>query len=98
MKFALLGQIRPDLTGDNWPAGIEGLIAEEQELAAKYYADGLVERAWSMADRPGAVAIYNVTDRKELDRLLGQFPLFKAGYVETQIIELKSYDGFDADR
>ena len=98
VKFALIGQIRADLTGDRWPEKIEDLIKEEQTLAAKYYEDGYVERAWSMTDRPGAVAIYNVNDRQELESLLERFPLFQAGYVDAQIIELRSYDGFDADR
>lgn len=98
MKFLLIGQIRADILAKGWPDDFDDLINGEQELAAKYYAAGIVERAWSMADRPGAAAIYNASSRQELDQLLAEYPLFKADYVEAQIIELKSYDGFEADR
>lgn len=98
MKFLLVGQIRPDLIANGWPDDLDSLIKGEQALAAKYFADGIVERAWSMADKPGAAAIYNASSRQELDRLLAAYPLFQAGYVEAEIIPLKSYDGFEADQ
>ncbi len=97
MKFLLVGQIKAEVIAQGWPEDLDGLIAEEQVLAARYHADGIVEQAWSMAGQPGAVAIYNAADREELDRLLGEYPLFKADLVETQIIALESYAGFDAD-
>lgn len=97
MKFLLVGQIKPDVIADGWPEGLDRLIEGEQAMAARYFAEGIVERAWSMAGKPGAVAIYNAADRDELDRLLGEYPLFKANYVQTEIIELETYAGFDAD-
>lgn len=93
MKFLLVGQIRPDLIAEGWPEDLAGLIEEESKLAAEYHAAGIVERAWSMEDRPGAVAIYNASSRQELDELLGRYPLHKAGYVEVEITALKSYTG-----
>lgn len=97
MKFLLVGHIRPEIFANGWPEHLDGLIKGEQELAAKYRADGIIEQAWSMAEKPGAAAIYVAPSRQELDRLLAEYPLFKADYVDVQIIELLPYEGFSDD-
>lgn len=97
MQFMVIGELRPDLLGDNKPSDLDSLLEQEQVYGAKYVAEGIVSQVWSIAGVLGAVAIFEAQNRQEFDKLFAGLPLVQAGYVQARIIELEEYKGIPSE-
>ena len=94
MQFLALAKPRPDLFAKGPPAGFEEVLQEEQARARKAYAEGWLRQIWLRQSGRGAVAIVEAASLEEAEALFNDFPMYRAGYLESEIIPLAPYSGF----
>jgi uncharacterized protein YciI len=68
------------------PERLAARPAHRQRLVA-LHEDGRVRMAGPLADDSGAVIVYDVADRAELDRLLAEDPYFATPGVEVSRVD-----------
>jgi hypothetical protein len=61
---------------------IRPLLAEEVAHAWRLWKQGIVRENYSRVDQPGVVLVFEVENGAAAERLLADFPLSRAGYLE----------------
>ena len=73
-----------------WP--LAPLMVSEIEAVWRDYARGFIREIYERADQPGVVMICEANERSEVEAMLADLPLAKAGFLDTEVIELKPFD------
>jgi muconolactone delta-isomerase len=94
MQFLVLAKPRSDLFAKGAPADFQQLLQQEQARSRSAYAEGWLRQIWLRQTGNGAVAIVEAASLEEAEALLKDFPMYRAGYLETEIVPLAPYSGF----
>jgi hypothetical protein len=78
VKVIAYDRFKPGVTMDT----IRPLLAEEVAHAWRLWKRGIVRENYSRVDEPGVVLVFEVENADAAKRLLADFPLSKAGYLE----------------
>jgi hypothetical protein len=78
MKVIAYDHLRPGVTMDV----IRPKLPEEAAHAWRLWKRGIVRENYSRVDQPGVVLVLEVEDADAAQRLLAEFPMSKAGYLE----------------
>jgi muconolactone D-isomerase len=62
---------------DNLPSNFQEIIKHEQEVVAKWKAEGILEHLFLRQGRNGAVLIYKDIDEAKARKLMETLPLYK---------------------
>ena len=73
----------PDATGP--------LMVPEIEAVWRDYARGLIREIYERVDQRGVVMVCESESHQEVEEMLANLPLAKAGFLDTQVIELKPF-------
>lgn len=65
---------------------IRPLLAQEVAHAWRLWKQGIVRENYSRVDQPGVVLVFEVENGTAAERLLADFPLSRAGYLEWTCI------------
>ncbi len=87
-KFIAIGGPRANAT----PDAAAPLMIPEIQAVWRDYAGGLIREIYERADQRGVVMVCEAEDRSEVEEMLANLPLAKAGFLDTQIIELKPFE------
>jgi hypothetical protein len=82
MKVIAYDRFRPGVTMDT----IRPLLPDEVAHAWRLWKRGVVRENYSRVDQAGVVLVFEVDNAGEARRLLADFPLSKAGYLEWTCI------------
>jgi hypothetical protein len=82
MKVIAYDRFRPGVTMDT----VRPLLADEVAHAWRLWKQGVVRENYSRVDQAGVVLVFEVDNAHEAMRLLADFPLSKAGYLEWTCI------------
>ena len=87
-KFIAIGGPRANAT----PDATGSLMVPEIEAVWRDYARGLIREIYERVDQRGVVMVCEAEDRFEVEAMLANLPLAKAGFLDTQVIELKPFE------
>ena len=62
---------------DNLPSNFQEIIQHEQEVVARWKAEGLLEHLFLRQGRNGAILIFKNIDEQKAQELMESLPLFK---------------------
>ena len=62
---------------DNLPSNFPEILKEEQEVVAKWKAEGVLEHLFLRQTKNGAVLIFKDVDEEKVKELMEQLPFFK---------------------
>ncbi len=62
---------------DNLPSNFQEIIKHEQEVVAKWKAEGILEHLFLRQGRNGAILIFNDIDEAKARELMETLPLYK---------------------
>ena len=82
MKVIAFDRFKPGVTMET----IRPLLAEEVAHAWKLWKRGIVRENYSRVDQPGVVLVFEVENAAAAERLLAEFPMSRAGYLEWTCI------------
>src|SRR5262245_40764862 len=82
MKVIAYDRFKPGVTMET----IRPLLAEEVAHAWRLWKRGIVRENYSRVDEPGVVLVFEAETAQDARRLLAEFPLSKAGYLEWTCI------------
>jgi hypothetical protein len=82
MKVIAYDRFKPGVTMDT----IRPLLQEEVAHAWRLWKRGIVRENYSRVDETGVVLVFEAANADEVRRLLAEFPLSKAGYLEWTCI------------
>jgi len=82
VKVIAYDRFRPGVTMDT----IQPLLMEEVAHAWRLWKQGIVRENYSRVDQPGVVLVFEVENAAAAQRLLADFPLSKAGFLEWTCI------------
>jgi hypothetical protein len=82
VKVIAYDRFKPGVTMDT----IQPLLPEEVAHAWRLWKQGLVRENYSRVDQPGVVLIFEVENAEAARRLLADFPMSRAGYLEWTCI------------
>ena len=68
------------------------LMVPEIEAVWRDYARGLIREIYERVDRRGVVMICEANDRQEVEEMLANLPLSRAGLLDTEVIELMPFE------
>lgn len=91
MQFLFHGRPTAE-TIANPPANLMDTVQRDWESARELYFQGLMRQIWGMGQ--GVIAICEADSREQLEALIHELPMSKAGLVEYDIEELTPYRGF----
>lgn len=86
--FIAIGAPRASAT----PEATAPLMIPEIEAVWRDYTRGLIREIYERADQRGVVMVCEADDRTEVQTMLENLPLAKAGFLDTQIIEIKPFE------
>lgn len=86
-KFIAIGAPRPNAT----PDATGPLMVQEIEAVWRDYSRGLIREIYERVDQRGVVMVCEANDRAEVEEMLTNLPLAKAGFLDTQVIELSPF-------
>ncbi len=86
-KFIAIGGPQPNAT----PDATGPLMVPEIEAVWRDYSRGLIREIYERVDQRGVVMVCEANDRSEVEAMLANLPLAKAGFLDTQVIELKPF-------
>jgi hypothetical protein len=86
-KFIVIGGPRANAT----PDATAPLMIPEIEAVWRDYARGLIREIYERSEQRGVIMVCEAEDRSEVEEMLANLPLAKAGFLDTQIIELKPF-------
>jgi hypothetical protein len=78
VKVIAYDNFRPGVTMET----VRPLLPEEVARAWRLWKQGLVRENYSRVDQPGVVLVFEVENAAAARRLLADFPMSKAGYLE----------------
>ncbi len=87
-KFIAIGGPRANAT----PDATVPLMIHEIQAVWRDYTGGLIREIYERADQRGVVMVCETEDRTEVEEMLANLPLAKAGFLDTQVIELKPFE------
>src|SRR5262245_10582247 len=82
MKVIAYDRFKPGVTMDT----IRPLLPEEVAHAWRLWKRGIVRENYSRVDETGVVLVFEVEDARAAERLLADFPLSRAGYLEWTVL------------
>ena len=82
MKVIAYDRFKPGVTMET----IRPMLAEEVSHAWRLWKRGIVRENYSRVDEAGVVLVFEVDNADEAKRLLAEFPMTKAGYLEWTCI------------
>ncbi len=82
MKVIAYDRFKPGVTMET----IRPLLAQEVAHAWRLWKQGIVRENYSRVDQAGVVLVFEVDDPAAAERLLADFPLSRAGYLEWTCI------------
>ena len=82
MKVIAVDRFKPGVTMDT----IEPFLAEEVAHAWRLWKKGIVRENYSRVDQPGVVLVFEVENADAAMRLLDEFPMTRAGFLEWTCI------------
>ena len=88
MLFLFKGEVKG--TAPLPPEQFMELAVKQVEMFMKYKQEGKILAGGTMVGRRGSYAIWNVGSVEELQKLLGQLPMFPFG--ENEVIPLLDYE------
>jgi hypothetical protein len=91
-KFIAIGGPRANATPDMTAS----LMIPEIQAVWRDYTSGLIREIYERADQRGVVMVCEAEDRIEVEEMLARLPLAKAGFLDTQVIELKPFELWQA--
>lgn len=86
-KFIAIGAPRANVT----PEATGPLMVAEIEAVWRDYSRGLIREIYERVDQRGVVMVCEADDRAEVEEMLSNLPLAKAGFLDTQVIELRPF-------
>lgn len=86
-KFLAIGAPRAHAR----PDALAPLMVAEIEAVWRDYASGLIREIYERADQPGVVMVCEADDRSAVEEMLANLPLAQAGFLDTQVIEVKPF-------
>jgi hypothetical protein len=81
-----------EITGADW-SNADALLEEEARHVYDLYLAGVVREIY-FTESHEAVINLECADKAEAERLLGEFPLVRAGLIRFALKELHPYDGY----
>jgi hypothetical protein len=78
MKVIAYDRFRPGVTMET----IRPLLQQEVAHAWRLWKQGLVRENYSRVDQPGVVLVFEVENKAAAEKLLADFPMSRAGYLE----------------
>jgi muconolactone delta-isomerase len=82
VKVIAFDRFRPGVTMDT----IKPLLPEEVAHAWRLWKRGIVRENYSRVDEAGVVLVFEVENSSEAMKLLAEFPMSRAGYLEWTCI------------
>jgi hypothetical protein len=82
MKVIAYDEFKPGVTMET----IQPKLAEEVAHAWRLWKQGVVRENYSRVDEPGVVLVLEVENQAAAKRLLDEFPMSKAGFIEWHCI------------
>jgi hypothetical protein len=82
VKVIAFDRFKPGVTMET----IQPLLPEEVAHAWRLWKRGIVRENYSRVDEAGVVLVFEVENAGEAARLLAEFPMSKAGYLEWTCI------------
>jgi hypothetical protein len=86
-KFIVIGGPRAHAT----PDATAPLILAEIKAVWRDYQRGLIREIFERSDQRGVVMVCEADDRSEVEEMLANLPLVKAGFLDTQVIGVKPF-------
>jgi len=84
--------IEIEVPGADW-SGADALLKEEARHVYGLYLSGVVREIY-FTEAHEALIILECADKADAERLLGEFPLVRAGLIRFTLKELHPYDGY----
>lgn len=94
MQFLVLAKGRAAAFKDDAPADFAEVAAQDAAHAHRAYLGGVLRQMWMREPGHGPVAIVEAKSAEDVRALFGEWPLFKAGYMEIEVFALYPYAGF----
>jgi hypothetical protein len=94
MQFLIVAGMRPGMLESGLPENFEQLIEQEIAHAKKDYLKGSLRQIWLQTPGPGAVAIVEADSLESAEKIVADFPLSQAGFLDAKVIALMPYAGF----
>jgi hypothetical protein len=84
MRVIAFDRFKPGVTMET----IQPLLAEEVANVWRLWKAGVVRENYARADEPGVIIVFEVQDVAEVQAIVGEFPMTKAGYLEWFYVPL----------
>lgn len=90
MKILALEQDIPGVTSEQFQPYLKAEAAKVWELNQA----GVIRETYFRQDRASAILVLECADEENAKRILGTFPLVRAGLISFELIPLIPYPGF----
>jgi hypothetical protein len=86
MKVIAFDRFKPGVTMET----IQPYLKDEVANVWRLWKAGIVRENYARADEPGVIIVFEVTSVDEARRLVADFPLSKAGFLDWQYLPLQA--------